>query len=154
VASQRLIPGRGKGSTGNVYARWKKEYKWGLSLFQKPHGFQTIRVELYHPRDSCLSLGFYCCDKTPWPKVTQIGRIYFISSFHATVYYPGKPRQELNTVMWRQELMQRPWGSATYWFAPQRIACPWIALLIMIWALPLQLLSKRIHYMLAYKPIW
>ena len=40
-----------------------------------------------------LSWSFYCCDKTPWPKLLGEERVYFI--LHPVVHHVGKVGQEL-----------------------------------------------------------
>ena len=41
-----------------------------------------------------------------------------ISHLQVTAHHFGIPEQQLKAGIWRQELMQRPWRNAAYWFVP------------------------------------
>lgn len=56
--------------------RWMaKELETLINLHQKVRsGFLSLIFFFVH----YLNEGFYCCSKTPWPKATWGGNIYFI----------------------------------------------------------------------------
>lgn len=53
-------------------------------------GYQLLLPLLLYPSVHSMLrpsvLGFYCCDKTAWPKATR-GGVYFTSHFQVTVYH-------------------------------------------------------------------
>lgn len=61
---------------------------------------------------SCLSEIFFCCDKTPWPKIIWgANGLFYPKAF-------SQLSREIWTVTWRQELRPRPWMQSAEWFAP------------------------------------
>jgi hypothetical protein len=94
-----------------------------------------------------LSLCYYCCEETPWPKQpgrspvqfspvqfssvqfssvqfssVQFSSVQLRSHFHITSQFSiikgSQDRNSSRAGTWRQKLMQRSWGSAAYWLAP------------------------------------
>jgi hypothetical protein len=46
-------------------------------------------------------------------------RVYFTSQF--VVHHGGKVDYELKAGIWKQELKQKPWRNAAYWFTPHNL---------------------------------
>lgn len=111
-------------------------FAWVLALFWS-------RTCLYAPflpsgMGICLcsveieTLGFYCCDKTPWQKTTWRRK----GLVHPRAFSPS-PSQAMEET-WRPGWTQRPWGMlltgsllmfhSACLLLPCRTTCPWIAL--------------------------
>jgi hypothetical protein len=108
---------------------------------------------------SCLSQGFYCCDKIPWPKI-KLRRNGFVQltfphccSSAKEVRIGTKPGQKPGGRSWYKA---RPWRGAAYCFASPGLfgllfikpstTSPGMAPPTMGWALSFQSLIKKILY--------
>jgi hypothetical protein len=89
------------------------------------------------------------CGEKLWPETTWGGKGLFCFYFHITVHH-GKQSGRNS----RQELMQRPWRDAAHWLVllacsacfliEPRATFPEVAWFIVGWALPHQLLVKKV----------
>lgn len=61
-------------------------------------------------------LGFYCCDKIPWPQRSWVV-VFFILKLAG--HHPEKSGKEFKARTWSQELKQRPWRDAACWLVPR-----------------------------------
>lgn len=111
-----------------------------------------------------LSQGYYCCDKTPWPNQPEEERVCLAYASTALfITEGGQNRSSSRAGSWRQELMQRPWQGAAYWFVPLGLFSlfsyrtqdhqPRCGPTHNRLGLPPQSLIKKMPYRLAYNPI-